>query len=171
MSRPAPAAAAEPASKRSLRIWLRLLGCSTLIEQQVRARLRAEFGITLPQFDVLAELDAADGPQTMSALSRRLMVSNGNVTGVIDRLERVGLVRRAASAEDRRVQYIALTAAGRRRFATMAAAHERWIDGLLGDLGTADGERLVALLERTKRLLREHAPALSDPVRPRPGRR
>ena len=171
MSRPARSDADAAPSKRALRIWLRLLGCSTLIEQQVRARLRAEFGITLPQFDVLAELDAADGPQTMSALSRRLMVSNGNVTGVIDRLERVGLVRRAASAEDRRVQYIALTAAGRRRFATMAAAHERWIDGMLGGLGTEDGDRLAALLDRTKRLLRGLAAGASDPDRPRPGRR
>ena len=90
----------EPRSKRSLRIWLRLLGCATLIEQQVRTRLRDDFAITLPQFDVLAELDAAGEPQTMSALSRRLMVSNGNVTGVIDRLERADLVRRTPSAED-----------------------------------------------------------------------
>ncbi len=153
MSVAAHAPAREPPSKRSLRIWLRLLGCCTLIEQRVRAQLRVEFGITLPQFDVLAELDAAAGPQTMSDLSRRLMVSNGNVTGVIDRLERAGLVRRATPAADRRVQHIALTAAGRRRFATVAAAHERWVDALLGDLDAGDAEQLVALLERTKRLL------------------
>ena len=143
---------AEPRSKRSLRIWLRLLGCATQIEQQVRTRLRDDFAITLPQFDVLAELDAAGEPQTMSALSRRLMVSNGNVTGVIDRLERAELVRRTPSAEDRRVQYIALTPKGRRRFATMAAAHEGWIDELLG--GLEEAERLARLLDDTKHHLR-----------------
>jgi DNA-binding MarR family transcriptional regulator len=142
----------EPRSKRSLRIWLRLLSCSTLIEQQVRGRLRDDFGITLPQFDVLAELDAAGEAQTMSALSRRLMVSNGNVTGVIDRPERAGLVARRPSADDRRVHYIALTTRGRRRFATMAEAHEQWIDALLGQLGDAD--TLARLLEETKRHLR-----------------
>lgn len=156
MSR-AAVAPAPATGKRSLRIWLRLLGCSTLIEHAVRVRLRAEFGITLPQFDVLAELDAAGEAQTMSALSRRLMVSNGNVTGVIDRLARAGLVSRSASADDRRVQFIALTPRGRRRFAAMAAAHELWIDSLLGGLGEADGERLDRLLERTKKLIRDHA--------------
>ncbi|MDX1593873.1 MAG: MarR family transcriptional regulator [Gammaproteobacteria bacterium] len=147
-------AAGKPSvtGKRSLRLWLRLLGCSTLIEQHVRTRLRDTFRVTLPQFDVLAELDAAGAPQTMSALSRRLMVSNGNVTGVIDRLERVGLVQRTPSTEDRRVHYIALTPHGRRRFAAMAAAHEGWVDALLGELDDAD--RLVRLLERTKQHLR-----------------
>lgn len=163
MSRAAVAPRAEPASKRSLRIWLRLLGCSTLIEHTVRVRLRDEFGITLPQFDILAELDAAGEPQTMSALSRRLMVSNGNVTGVIDRLARAGLVSRTVSTDDRRVQFIALTPRGRRRFAAMAAAHEQWIDELLGGLGAADGERLDRLLERTKRVIRDHATRSPQP--------
>ena len=151
----------EPRSKRSLRIWLRLLGCATLIEQQVRTRLRDDFAITLPQFDVLAELDAAGEPQTMSALSRRLMVSNGNVTGVIDRLERADLVRRTPSAEDRRVQYIALTPKGRRRFATMAAAHEGWIDELLG--GLEEAERLARLLDDTKHHLRARITRSQEP--------
>jgi len=156
VSRACAAVQAEVPSKRSLRIWLRLLSCTTLIEQAVRARLRDEFKVTLPQFDVLAELDAAGEPQTMSALSRRLMVSNGNVTGVIDRLARADLVTRTPSPDDRRVQFITLTALGRRRFATMAAAHERWVDDLLGGLGDVDGERLGDLLERTKRLIRDH---------------
>jgi DNA-binding MarR family transcriptional regulator len=155
VSRAAVATRTEAPSKRSLRIWLRLLGCTTLIEQTVRTRLRHEFKVTLPQFDVLAELEAAGEPQTMSALSRRLMVSNGNVTGVIDRLARAGLVRRQASPEDRRVQYIALTQAGRKRFATMASAHEGWVHELLGELGDDDGRTLAELLERTKHHLRD----------------
>ena len=156
MSRVGAAVQVEVPSKRSLRIWLRLLSSTTLIEQAVRARLRDEFKVTLPQFDVLAELDAAGEPQTMSALSRRLMVSNGNVTGVIDRLARADLVTRTPSPDDRRVQFIALTAVGRRRFATMAAAHEGWVHELIGGLGDADGERLADLLEHAKKLIREH---------------
>ena len=160
MSATARRVAVEPRSKRSLRIWLRLLGSATLIEQQVRARLRDTFDITLPQFDVLAELDAAGEPQTMSALSRRLMVSNGNVTGVIDRLVRAGLVRRTPSAEDRRVQYIALTPKGRRRFTTMATAHEGWIDELLGGLEQADA--LAQLLDGAKHHLRAQVARSQD---------
>lgn len=137
--------------KQALRLWLRLLTCSNQVEQYVRARLRSEFDITLPQFDVLAVLYAADGPQNMSALSRRLMVSNGNVTGVIDRLVRAGLVERSVPESDRRVQYIALTTEGRRRFAAIAATHEGWIAELFSDLGEAQVERLLGLLNSAKR--------------------
>jgi len=145
--------------KQPLRLWLRLLTCANLIEQQVRGRLRDTFAVTLPQFDVLAELDAAGEPQTMTALSNRLMVSNGNVTGVIDRLERAGMVERCASTRDRRVQYIALTASGRMRFTEMAAAHEGWIAELLGGLGDADMGHLVDLLDATKRTVQAHVAA------------
>jgi len=141
------------AGKQALRLWLRLLACTNQVEQQVRQRLRGEFDITLPQFDVLAELDAADGPQTMSALSRRLMVSNGNVTGVIDRLVRAGLVGRSVSPTDRRVQYIALTTVGRQRFATMAAAHESWVASLFAGVGPEQQAQLLDLLGTAKRVV------------------
>ncbi|HEY5789495.1 MAG TPA: MarR family transcriptional regulator [Gammaproteobacteria bacterium] len=150
-----PVDAADAPSKQALRLWLRLLSCTNLIEQAVRARLRNDFGVTLPQFDVLAELDAASGPQTMTGLSQRLMVSNGNVTGVVDRLERAGLVTRTASSSDRRVQFIALTDAGRARFAEVAAAHEAWVAELLAEVGAADVERLLELLAETKRAVQQ----------------
>ena len=118
-------------SKQSLRVWLRLLTAHNLIETQIRRRLQEQFRRTLPQFDVLAELEHAGEPQTMSQLSRQLMVSNGNLTGVVDRLERDGLVAREASKADRRVQFIQLTDSGKAQFSEMAVDHERWLTELL----------------------------------------
>lgn len=120
--------------KDSLRLWLRLLNTTNLIEQYVRRKLRTEFNCTLPKFDVLAELGRSEKPQTMSELSRQLMVSNGNATGVIDRLQRDGLVQRLSSEDDRRVQYISLTKTGKLAFKRMAAAHETWITELMSGL-------------------------------------
>ena len=143
----------------SLRLWLRLLACSSLVEQQVRSRLREEFGITLPRFDVLAQLDAAsrDDVQglTMSELSRRLMVTNGNLTGLIERLVQEGLVSRAASATDRRTQIVRLSAAGRRALHAMAPEHERWIDGMFAELSLDDRTQLHALLGKLRGSIRQ----------------
>ena len=137
--------------KQSLRLWLRLLACESIIEQTVRARLRKNFAVTLPQFDILSELERADEPLTMSQLSQELMVSNGNVTGVIDRLERDSYVRREASATDRRVQYIALTDRGLAAFKEMAQAHEQWITELFADMSTSEIKNLLAVLGQAKK--------------------
>ncbi|MFT4581630.1 MAG: DNA-binding MarR family transcriptional regulator [Gammaproteobacteria bacterium] len=136
--------------KQSLRLWLRLLACENLVEQHVRAQLRTRFDITLPQFDVLAELENAGEALTMSQLSDKLMVSNGNVTGVVDRLERDGHVRREPSATDRRVQFIALTDRGIESFREMADAHEHWITKLFGQLKPTDIKSLLEGLEHAK---------------------
>lgn len=133
-------------SKEALRTWLRLLSCEIRIEQLLRARLREQYQMTLPQFDVLSELEHADGPLTMSELSRELMVSNGNITGVIDRLEKQQLVRRSRPDHDRRVQFIELTRRGAKRFREMAVQHETWVAELLVDLSTAEMKRLQKLL-------------------------
>lgn len=147
-----PAAGKSPATrgKQSLRLWLRLLACENLVEQTVRARLRLAFDITLPQFDVLSELEHAGSALTMSQLSRKLMVSNGNVTGVVDRLEREGHVRRRASSTDRRVQYIELTDQGVALFRDIASEHERWIEGLFADLSASEIKTLIAGLGKAK---------------------
>ena len=143
----------------SLRLWLRLLACSSLVEQQVRSKLREEFGITLPRFDVLAQLDAAarDDVQglTMGELSRRLMVTNGNLTGLIERLVHEGLVSRAASATDRRTQIVRLSAAGRRALHAMAPEHERWIDDMFAGLSADDRAQLHALLGKLRGSIRQ----------------
>ena len=115
-------------SKEAIRTWLRLLSCETLVERQLRSLFRVNFSVTLPQFDVLSELERAGRPLTMSELSTELMVSNGNVTGVIDRLEKSGFVQRNRAEHDRRIQYIELSPKGRKEFTIMARQHERWLD-------------------------------------------
>ena len=137
-------------SKASLRTWLRLLSCETVIEQHLRTLLRQNFSITLPQFDVLSELERAGDPLTMSQLSKELMVSNGNVTGVIDRLEKTGFAKRVRAEHDRRVQYIELTTKGRKEFNKMASQHEKWLADLLSDLTLAEMGKLQDLLLKTR---------------------
>ena len=134
-----------------LRLWLRLLTCSGLVERAVRRRLRQEFAATLPRFDLMAALDRAPAGLTMGELSAQLKVSNGNVTGVVERLVREGLVERTALPTDRRSYKVALTAAGRTAFAAMAERHAGWIDRLLGDLSDGEIEQLMGLLGRLRR--------------------
>src|ERR1700752_3055068 len=106
--------------KNELRLWLRLFSCKTLVENEIRRRLRDQFDITLPRFDLMAQLDKAPGGMKLGELSRRLMVSNGNITGLVDRLLAQGLLDRQPAPNDRRAQLVRLTAEGRRSFRTMA---------------------------------------------------
>ncbi|HTT11869.1 MAG TPA: MarR family transcriptional regulator [Burkholderiaceae bacterium] len=145
----------------ALKLWLRLLACTTRLESEVRTRLRTEFDTTLPRFDLMAQLERAPAGLTMSELSRRLMVTGGNVTGITDMLEAEGLVARVDHPTDRRAYTVKLTAAGRRVFARMAAAHERWIVALLAGLDTGEQEQVYRLLARLKRHLQEFAQAPS----------
>ena len=136
--------------KDSLRLWLRLLTCSTMIEREVRARLRSQFGATLPRFDMMAALEREPDGLNMGELSRRLMVSNGNVTGVADRLAREGLVKRWSPPDDRRSSRLALTARGRKEFTAMAKAHQGWIEEMLAGFNAAERDALMALLAKLK---------------------
>jgi DNA-binding MarR family transcriptional regulator len=138
----------DPLSKRRLRLWLRLLSVTRLTEADLREFLRVEHGSTLPRFDVMAALRRADDDLTMSELSRRLLVSNGNTTTVVDRLELDGLVMRTPSAADRRVVHVALTEAGRRHFDDLAAEHEARVDSLFAGVSAADVDALEQLLQR-----------------------
>jgi DNA-binding MarR family transcriptional regulator len=133
-----------------LRLWLRLLTCTTLIEGEVRRRLRDTFDITLPRFDLMAQLDKAPGGMTLGELSQRMMVSNGNVTGLAERLVQQGLLDRRPSPSDRRAQIVSLTADGRRSFRAMARTHEDWIAEIFGDLSAEEVEQLMRLLAKTK---------------------
>jgi DNA-binding MarR family transcriptional regulator len=137
-------------SKESIRTWLRLLSCETVIEQRLRSLFRTNFSVTLPQFDVLSELERSGRKMTMSELSRELMVSNGNVTGVIDRLEKNGFVTRERADHDRRIQYIELTPRGRTEFDDMARHHENWLADLFAGLSLADMAELQQLLLKTR---------------------
>ena len=133
-----------------LRVWLRLLTCSTLIEHGVRQGLHRSFETTLPRFDVLAQLQRAGKPLSMGDLSRRLMVTNGNVTGLVDRLKSEGLVDRRRSDGDRRVQIVSLTKAGAASFERMAADNRRWVTGMMAGLSREEKDALFALLGRLK---------------------
>jgi DNA-binding MarR family transcriptional regulator len=135
-----------------LRLWLRLLTCTTLIEGEVRSRLRERFDVTLPRFDLMAQLDKVPEGMTLSDVSKRMMVSNGNVTGLVERLVESGHL-------DRRVQVIRLTKAGRAEFRKMAAEHELWIADVFGDLTPKDVRELMRLLAKTKASAQKSAKA------------
>jgi DNA-binding MarR family transcriptional regulator len=136
--------------KAELRLWLRLFTCKTLIEGEVRRRLRDTFDVTLPRFDLMAQLDRAPNGMTLGQLSGRMMVSNGNVTGLVERLLAQGLIDRRPSPSDRRVQIVSLTAEGRRFFRSMARANADWIAEVFADLAPDDVEELMRLLAKTK---------------------
>ncbi len=136
--------------KDELRLWLRLMSCKMLIENEIRRRLRDNYDITLPRFDLMAQLDKAPGGMKLGELSQRLMVSNGNITGLVDRLVGQGLLDRQAAPNDRRTHLVKLTAEGRRTFRAMAAAHEGWIADLFGGLSSSEQETLMRLLGKAK---------------------
>ena len=136
--------------KAELRLWLRLLSCTSLVENEVRARLRETFNVTLPQFDLMAALEREPEGLTMGELSRRLMVSNGNVTGITERLVNEGLVLREPSPSDRRAFVVKLSPAGRRAFLAMAMVHEGWIADFFDDLSEEEIETLLSVLGKVK---------------------
>jgi len=152
----------------TLRLWLRLLTCTLTIEGSVRARLRERFATTLPRFDLMAQLERNPKGLKMGELSRRLMVTGGNVTGITDQLVAEGLVRREPIAGDRRAYAVQLTAKGKRAFDTMAAEHERWVEDLLSGLTRPERARLYALLGRLKTTIRERTAPASSPKETRP---
>ncbi len=143
-----------PAEQASLRTWLRLLACTNLVAREVRGRLRDRFDTTLPRFDVLAQLDAVSRESnphlTMSELSRRLMVTNGNLTSLVERLVQEGLINRQPAPEDRRTQIVSLTPAGKRALDAMTPEHQRWIDDLFSGLSAADRRLLFDLLGKLR---------------------
>jgi DNA-binding MarR family transcriptional regulator len=143
--------------KNELRLWLRLFTCKTLIEAEIRRRLRDSFDMTLPRFDLMAQLDKAPNGMKLGELSQRLMVSNGNITGLVDRLMAQGLLDRQAAPDDRRAQLVRLTVEGRRLFRSMAAAHGDWVAEAFADLAPGEIETLMRLLGKAKTSARRAA--------------
>ena len=137
----------------ALRIWLRLLTCTQMIERVVRTRLRDRFATTLPRFDLMAQLDRHPEGLLMNELSRRLMVTGGNVTTIVDQLEKEGLVERLDEPADRRAFRIRLTPTGEKSFAEMAREHEEWVVDMLSGLSRREQDDLLRLLAKAK----EHA--------------
>jgi DNA-binding MarR family transcriptional regulator len=141
---------ATSAHAPDLRLWLRILACTNLIEGEIRSRLRTEFGITLPRFDLMAQLERMPQGLSMGELSKRMMVTGGNVTGITDQLVREGLVVRQDNPKDRRAYIVKLTAEGRRVFRRMAESHEKWVVELFGGMPETDRAQLYALLAQVK---------------------
>jgi len=140
----------------SLRLWLRLLSCTTLIEDAIRQRLREDFDITLARFDLMAQLERYPEGLTMGELSRRMMVSGGNITVIVDQLEKEQLVQRQIAANDRRSFRVLLTPVGHTSFARMAIEHEQWVIDLFSSLSTRQQDQLHGLLGHLKNRLHEH---------------
>ena len=137
-------------AKPELRLWLRLLTCTNLVEGEIRRRLRQEFATTLPRFDLLAQLDRTSGGLTLTELSNRMMVSNGNLTGLADRLVGDNLVERLPDPDDGRSTRVALPALGKKHFDAMTPAHEIWINDMLEGLDRDDIGHLHHLLGKLK---------------------
>jgi DNA-binding MarR family transcriptional regulator len=147
----------DAASKARLRLWLRILSVSRAVEAELRERLRA-LDTTLPRFDVMAALHRAPDGLKMSALSSVLRVSNGNVTGIVDRLEAEGLAVRLPVEGDRRVMLVKLTPAGTAAFTALAAQHEAWVNDLLGALTAVEADHLIEQLQAVRNRLAHREP-------------
>ncbi|MEQ8248749.1 MAG: MarR family transcriptional regulator [Alphaproteobacteria bacterium] len=161
-------AAAAQDDTLDLRVWLRLLSCANMIEAEIRRRLRREFGVTLPWFDAVAQLYREADGLTMSALSRRLMVTNGNATSLVDRLVAQGHATRKPDPQDQRVQRVRLTRKGRAAFERMHPAHRHWISELMGGTGQSDLGRLHGLLATLKGSIAQSLESVSSNAESRP---
>ncbi len=139
----------------SLRLWLRLLSCTTRVEDKIRQKLRETFGITLPRFDLMAQLERHPDGLTMGELSRRMMVTGGNITTLVDQLEKENLVVRVVGVNDRRSFTVKLTQAGRDAFTDMAIAHEAWVADLFEGLSVSQQSELYTLLGTMKKNLQK----------------
>ncbi|MGB6545755.1 MAG: MarR family transcriptional regulator [Candidatus Acidiferrales bacterium] len=135
---------------QALRLWLRLMSCTVRIENHVRTRLRQAFETTLPRFDLMAQLERSPSGLRMNEISKRLMVSGGNVTGITDQLEKEGLVIRTLDPADRRVVMVKLTDAGLKKFRQIANQHEEWIVQTFDGLTRDEKQTLSALLKKLK---------------------
>lgn len=144
------------AGKSELRVWLRLLATTKLISQEIRRRLRSEFGATLPQFDLLAQLYREPDGLRLGEISKRTMVTNGNITGLVARLEEDGLIRRETPGDDRRVTVARLTPKGRTTFAEMAKVHERWLQEMLEDVDERTVSALLTHIDQLQRSVKRH---------------
>lgn len=151
----APAPRDETLSKARLRLWLKLLKASGIMGDALRRQLRGEFGATLPRFDVMSALSRSPEGLKMSQISEMLRVSNGNVTGIVDKLAEEGLALRVAVPGDRRAARVRLTPKGVESFKAQAKAHEHWVNEMLGGLGDEDlrelTERLANLVDSLER--------------------
>lgn len=151
---------------QALKLWLRLLACTTRVENQIRSRLRAEFDTTLPRFDLLAQVARPPLGPSLSELSRKLLVTKGNITDIVARLEAVELIERRRDDADGRIQYVFLTPEGRKLLDDILPVHDKWIKDLMQELSRQELETLYDALGVLKAALkrmdaRDDAPELA----------
>ncbi len=144
----------DDSDTRKLGLWLRLITNTNIIEKEIRNLFRSEFKVTLPRFDLMSALYREPGGLTMGELSRKLLVSNGNVTGIVERLQKEGLVKRWSLPTDRRIYSVGLTPKGRTDFKVMADRHKEWVADILSDLNEDDVLPMVALLDNLREALK-----------------
>ncbi len=144
----------DPADHGAIRLWLRMLATNRLVETRTRRLLQDRYQTTLPRFDLMAQLERVPQGLKMGELSKRMMVTGGNVTGITDLLEQEGLVERVADPNDRRAWLVRLTRAGKRSFAAMAEVHERWIVETFAGLSAREMTAMAGLLGRLKTQVR-----------------
>ncbi|WP_312858708.1 MarR family transcriptional regulator [Rhizobium sp. G21] len=147
---------ATESAKQELRVWLRMLSTTKLVTQEIRRRLRAEFGATLPQFDLLAQLYREPEGLRLGEISKRTMVTNGNITGLVERLEADGLLVRETPGDDRRVTVARLTEQGRKTFAEMARVHETWLGEMMADVDKEIFPALNHSIDQLQASVRNH---------------
>ncbi len=140
---------------RKLGLWLRLITNSHIVEKQVRNLFRSEFGVTLPRFDLMSALYREQAGLTMGELSRRLLVSNGNVTGIVERLRKEGLVKRWVLPTDRRIYSVGLTPRGRTEFKEMASRHKGWICEIFDELEDQELTEMIKMMDRLRDILKD----------------
>lgn len=148
-----------PREKDGLRLWLRLVACTQMVEQEIRIMLREKFAMTLPRFELLAALDRVPDGLTMGELSRWLMVTKGNITGIAERLSEDGYIKRQPTPTDRRSFVVTLTPRGRKLFKEMEAEYERFLDAIFAEITIDDIDSFTGVLARVKEVietLREH---------------
>ncbi len=147
--------AEDDSDTRKLGLWLRLITNTNIIEKEIRNLFRSEFKVTLPRFDLMSALYREPGGLTMGELSRKLLVSNGNVTGIVERLQKEGLVKRWSLPTDRRIYSVGLTPKGRTDFKVMADRHKEWVADILGDLSDDDVLPMIALQDNLREVLKK----------------
>ncbi len=141
----------SPTSCQHLRTWLRYLSCGRLIENEIRSRLRREFNTTLPRYEVMAQLEQFPHGIKMSDLSRHMMVTNGNITGIADQLIKDGLVQRIKLPSDRRSSILKLTKKGLQQLHAISAAHNEWVCDVFGKLSDTHLNAMMSSLDELKK--------------------
>ena len=139
---------------KKLGLWVRLVANSNIIEKEIRNLFRSEFNVTLPRFDLMSTLYREQNGLTMGELSKRMLVSNGNVTGIVERLQKEGLVKRWVLPTDRRIYSVGLTPKGRADFKVLADRHKEWIDDILDGMTEEELTPMVTMMDSLREVLR-----------------